>query len=214
MTKYHKHLKKYTKKQLTQIVRKYNLDEAIKQYSKLKKEELINKIVEHKSKVFDDDPLRLKEELQPKLSLTERRRIITRILNENKKYLEFSNFFKKRDTDSRMKLNKYTDEQLIMIKDRIPKIINTIENRRRKRERGLKDIQDRLIKIRKAYRKNPDSILKDDEYLHNLKRDIRKGGSLLKRRYYTNEYKNLKKKVVSDVIDLYNIMREQRRSHY
>ena len=214
MTKYHEHLKKYTKKQLVEIVRKYNLDEAIQQYSKLKKAELIDKIVVHKSKVFDEDPLRLKDVLQPKISLSDRRKIITRILKEDKKYLEFSRFFKKKDTDSRRKLNKYTDEQLIKIKDKIPKIIKTIESRRREKERGLKEIYDKLIKIRNDYRKDPDTIIDEDEYLHKLKRDIRIGGSLLKRRYYTNRYKSLQKKVVAGVIKLYNIMREQRRSHY
>ena len=81
-----------TKELLYNILRQMqaDLDDGAIRRVKQDLEELINKIVEHKSKVFDDDPLRLKEELQPKLSLTERRRIITRILNENKKYLTLS----------------------------------------------------------------------------------------------------------------------------
>ena len=214
MTKYHEHLKKYTKKQLVEIVRKYNLEEAIQRYSVLKKGDLIDKIVVHSSKIFDEDPLRLKETLQPKISLSERRKIISRIMKSDKKYLEFSRFFKKKDTDSRRKLNKYTDEHLIKIKDRLPKIIKTIESRRREKEKALKEIYDKLIKIRNDYRKDPDSIIDEQDYLHKLRGDIHKGGSLLKRRYYTNRFKSLKKKVVAGVIKLYNLMKEQRRSHY
>lgn len=215
MTKYHEHLKKYTKKQLIAIVRKYNLENAIKQYSTLKKAELVDKIVVHKDRVFDEEPLRLKGTLQPKLSAGDRRKIISRILNDDKKYLEFSRFFKRpADTHSRLRLNKYTDEKLIKIKDRLPKIVIKIEKDRREREQQLKAIYDQLIIIRNNYNRDESTISNEEQYLYKLHKDINKGGSLLKRRYYTNRFKSLKKKVVKGVIRLYKLMVEERRSHY
>jgi hypothetical protein len=63
MTKYQDNLKKYSKKQLIEIVREFNHVNTIRQYSTLRKSDLINKISEHKIRVLDnffDEPKKYK----------------------------------------------------------------------------------------------------------------------------------------------------------
>ena len=150
MEKHRLVLKKFKVVQLKKLIRQFNLHNTIKGYSKMRKADLIEKILENKKKIFKDGKVR------SKLEMSKEEYKVKKAKNEEKPILLLN------------KPKKEKEERLLNIIKGIAKSIRKLAVKWNKDRNNKKYLGEALSKYKQVSQKVRDYIKKEEPKLHKL----------------------------------------------